>query len=162
LRAPSATRCPRMDTPPAPWSPGLAAICLCPSPPFFTRRQPLHLLPPLIAQPFSIRPCQLLQSSFYSTKLFLWPHPLHQMRQVMLKMNHLAHFCRETVPDDQDIPPFPNAKVRPPGYSAESVFSGSLVHPRIPGTFLTPRGQPRNSRARGGPSGPEPAAVPDL
>ena len=106
LRAPSATRCPRMDTPPAPWSPGLAATCLCPSPPFFTRRQPLHLLPPLIAQPFSIRPCQLLQSSFYSTKLFLWPHPLHQMRQVMLKIYHLAHFCGETVSGAaENIPP---------------------------------------------------------
>jgi len=43
------------------------------------RSQPLHLLPPSIAQPFSIRPCQLLRSSFYSTKLFLWPHPIHQI-----------------------------------------------------------------------------------
>ena len=53
-------------------------------------------------------------------------------------MYHLAHFCRETVPDDQEIPLSTNMKVRQSGQSAESVFSGHLVHQESPILFQFP------------------------
>ncbi len=72
LAGPFRYSCPRMDKPPAPWPPGPA-----PSPP-----RPGDGPPPAIAQPFSTLLHPSLPATsiiFFSTKIFLWPHPIHRI-----------------------------------------------------------------------------------